>query len=124
MIGRVAAGRPLLAEENVEDTLLLDRSLTRDGSVFALTVRGDSMAGAGILPGDKVLVRQQHTAVTGDIVVALLGEEATVKRFRLEPGRVILEAENPAYAPLVIEEGSDTPFSVIGKVIGVVRLYR
>ena len=124
VIGRVAAGQPILAEENVEDTLVLDRSFAREGSVFALTVQGDSMTGAGILSGDRVLVRQQPTAEPGDIVVALLGDEATVKRFRPEKGRVVLEPENPAHEPIVVENGGDTPFSLVGKVIGVVRLYR
>jgi repressor LexA len=124
VVGRVAAGQPILAEENVEDTLLLDRSVVRDGSVFALAVRGDSMVGAGILPGDRILVRQQRTADPGDIVVALLGDEATVKRFRPETGRVVLEAENPAYAPIVVDDTSENPFSLVGKVIGVLRVYR
>ncbi len=126
VLGRVAAGQPILAVENVEDTLILDRSLTRDGVVFALTVSGDSMTGAGILAGDKVLVRQQAVASPGDIVVALLGDEATVKRYRPDPaaGRVVLEAENPAYAPIVVDSDGAVPFSLVGKVIGVVRFYR
>ncbi len=124
VLGRVAAGLPLLATENVEDTLVLDKSLVRDGTVFALTVQGESMKDAGILPGDKVLVRQQATADAGDIVVALLEDEATVKRYRPEAHRVVLEAENPAFAPIVVEGAGLESFSIVGRVIGVVRMYR
>lgn len=126
VVGRVAAGHPLLAAENIEDTLALDRSVTRDGNVFALAVVGDSMRDAGILPGDKVIVRQQSTAAPGDIIVALIGDDATVKHYRPDPDgvRVILEPANPAYQPIVIDGQGNEPFSVIGKVVGVVRLYR
>jgi len=124
VVGRVAAGHPLLAAENIEDTIVLDRSVTRDGNVFALAVVGDSMRDAGILPGDKVIVRQQSTAASGDIVVALIGDDATVKHYRPEGDRVILEPANPAYQPIVIDGTGHESFSVIGKVVGVVRLYR
>ncbi len=124
VIGRVAAGLPLLATENVEDTIVLDKSMVKDGTVFALTVQGESMKDAGILPGDKILVRQQATADAGDIVVALLEDEATVKRYRPESGRVVLEAENPAFSPIVVEGDALAQFSLVGRVIGVVRMYR
>lgn len=124
VIGRVAAGLPLLATENVEDTLVLDKSMVREGTVFALTVQGESMKDAGILPGDKILVRQQATADAGEIVVALIDDEATVKRYRPEAGRVVLEAENPAFSPIVVEGDALAQFSIVGRVIGVVRMYR
>ena len=124
VIGRVAAGLPLLATENVEDTLVLDKSIVRDGTVFALTVQGESMKDAGILPGDKVLVRQQATAESGEIVVALIDDEATVKRYRPEAGRIVLEAENPAFSPIIVEDDGAVQFSIVGRVIGVVRMYR
>ena len=124
VLGRVAAGLPLLATENVEDTLVLDRSIVRDGTVFALTVQGESMKDAGILPGDKVLVRQQATAEAGEIVIALIDDEATVKRYRPEAGRIVLEAENPAFSPIIVEDDGAVQFSIVGRVIGVVRMYR
>ena len=124
VIGRVAAGLPLLATENVEDTIVLDKSLVRDGTVFALTVQGESMKDAGILPGDKILVRQQPTADAGDIVVALIDDEATVKRYRPEAGRIVLEAENPDFSPIVVEDDGAVQFSIVGRVVGVVRMYR
>lgn len=124
VLGRVAAGLPLLATENVEDTLVLDRSIVRDGTVFALTVQGESMKDAGILSGDKVLVRQQATAEAGEIVVALIDDEATVKRYRPEAGRIVLEAENPAFSPIIVEDDGAVQFSIVGRVIGVVRMYR
>ncbi len=123
IVGRVAAGYPVLAAENIEDTLVLDRSVTRDGNVFALSVVGDSMRDAGILAGDKVIVRQQATATSGDIVVALLGDEATVKRYRPDGDRIVLEPANPAFQPIVVHASDGEPFSIVGKVIGVVRLY-
>jgi repressor LexA len=123
IVGRVAAGYPILAAENIEDTLVLDRSVARDGTVFALSVVGDSMRDAGILAGDKVIVRQQATASPGDIVVALIGDEATVKHYRPEHNRIVLEPANPSYEPIVVHADGDAPFSLVGKVVGVVRLY-
>jgi repressor LexA len=121
VLGQIAAGAPLLAEENVEDYLAVPEPLTRGGDEFLLRVRGDSMINAGILDGDYVVVRQQHDARDGEIVVALVGEdesadEATVKRIFRDKGRVRLQPENdalePIYAPHV---------DVLGKVIGVFR---
>jgi repressor LexA len=117
LVGRIAAGGPILAEQNVEDTMALPRDLVGKGTLFALTVRGDSMTGAGILDGDTVIIRQQPEASDGEIVAALVGDdEATVKRLSRKGGRVRLLAENPAYDPIEPEQ-----VSVLGKVVAVLR---
>jgi len=118
ILGRVAAGRPVLAVEEVEATFPLPADWVRDEEVFMLRVQGDSMVEAAILPGDLVVVRRQAHADDGDIVVALLGEEVTVKRFFREGGRVRLQPENRYQDP--IYAGPDE-VSVLGKVIGLVR---
>lgn len=121
VLGRIAAGAPILAAENVEDVLTLPVDLVGEGPVFLLEVKGDSMIGAGIMPGDLVAVRSQKEAHDGEIVAALVdGEEATVKRLRRRRGEVILESENPAYQPMVFTSGVE----LIGKVIGALRRYR
>ncbi len=114
IVGVVTAGQPILAVENIEGYLPWDG----DECCFALRVRGDSMIGAGILSGDKVVVRPQLTAENGQIVVALLDDSATVKRFRREKGKVWLLPENPAYDPI---DGTDC--SIIGLVKAVYREY-
>ena len=121
ILGSVSAGPGLLAEENVEDTLTLPRNFLRynNGDVFGLKVKGDSMINAGINEGDLVLVRMQPDAQHGDIVVALLGEEALVKTLYKKDGRVQLISENPAYAPR--EVGED--FHILGKVVNLMRTY-
>jgi repressor LexA len=121
LVGEIAAGGPLLAEENVEDYLTVPEPLTRGGEEFLLRVKGDSMIDAGILDGDYVVVGRQQTAQDGDIVVALAGddeaaEEATVKRFFRENGRVRLQPENSALDPLYPDH-----VQILGKVIGVFR---
>jgi repressor LexA len=129
IVGRVAAGAPILAEENIEDVIAVDKSIAGSGRMFALRVRGDSMKESGLLDGDLAIVRQQHHADSGDIVVALLGDEATVKRFVRREGRpgsdrgseVILKPENKEYKPIVVRAG--TQFSLIGKVVGSIRKY-
>lgn len=117
IVGNVAAGAPILAEELVEDYLTFDTE-GLSGEHFALRVRGDSMIGAGILEGDLVVVRQQQTARPGEIVVALLGDEATVKRFWRQNGEIRLLPENDAYEPIDGREAS-----LLGKVVAVVRRY-
>ncbi len=118
ILGKVAAGLPLLAEENREGTMVVDPHLARGGRhLFALTVRGDSMLNAHILPGDKVIVQQTTHASPGDVVVALIEGEATVKTFRKTGNKVMLEPANPKYEPIHITEDQD--FRVIGKVVGV-----
>lgn len=116
LVGRVAAGVPLLAEENLEDTLEIPRFLGGEGSCFALRVTGSSMINAGILDGDIVIVRQQDDANDGDIVVALLEDEATLKRFFREADQVRLQPENDAMEPILTRDPR-----IIGKVTGVLR---
>ena len=121
LVGQIAAGGPLLAEENVEDYVGVPEPLARGGEEFLLRVKGDSMINAGILEGDYVVVRRQQTAQDGDIVVALAGQdesadEATVKRFFRENGRVRLQPENDALEPIYAEH-----VQILGKVIGVFR---
>jgi len=118
VVGRVTAGQPILAVENIEESFPLPRDfVSYDEEVFMLDVRGDSMVGAGILDGDRVLVRKQDVAENGDIVVALVGDnEATVKRFFKENDHFRLQPENPAMAPIIVDM-----VDILGKVIGLVR---
>jgi repressor LexA len=117
LVGHVAAGQPILAEQNIEDHLMLSPDLAQEGW-FLLRVRGDSMINAGILDGDMVLVRPRQEASDGSIVVALVDqEEATVKRLRRQNGRVELIAENPAYEPIVPEH-----VQLVGDVKAVIRV--
>ncbi len=117
IVGRVAAGTPILAQECIEDYLTFDCG-GRDEEFFALRVRGESMLNAGILPDDLVVVKRQQTACNGEIVVALLGDEATVKRLSRRNGAVWLLPENDAYQPI---DGSNA--QLLGKVTAVVRQY-
>jgi len=120
LVGRVAAGTPIWAEQNIEGSFMLDRDFISGEEVFSLKVAGDSMIDAGIYDGDFVLVKRQPTANVGEVVVAQIGDEATVKRFYPEKKRVRLEAANPNYGPIVVEP--DAPgFSIAGKVIGLLR---
>lgn len=117
LVGRVTAGQPILAVENIEETYPLPTELVGDEGVFMLAVRGDSMVNAGILDGDYVLVRDQDTARNGEIVVAMVGEdEATVKRFFREPDHIRLQPENDYMEPIRSRE-----VAILGKVIGVFR---
>ncbi len=117
VVGRVAAGLPLLAEERIEEYLWVDERLAAGASLFALHVHGQSMVGAGILDGDYVVARQQQRADSGDIVVALIGNEATVKRLRRNRGRWRLDPENQDYDPIPITEST----AIQGKVLAVYR---
>ena len=119
ILGRVAAGQPILAEENHEGTLETAEMFGDPRGLFALKVRGDSMVEAGILAGDYVVVRHSETARAGDIVVALVGDEATVKYYRPREDSVALVAANPKYEPIVVAEESD--FRILGTVRGVIR---
>jgi repressor LexA len=121
LIGEVAAGGPLLAEDNIEGYLAVPEPLSKGGEEFLLRVKGESMINAGILDGDIVVVRREQDARNGDIVVALVGEdetanEATVKRFFRDDGRVRLQPENDALEPIYAEH-----VQILGKVIGVFR---
>jgi repressor LexA len=120
VLGRVPAGGPREAIEEVEGELLLDPDLAGEGEVFSLRVKGDSMTGAHICDGDHVVVRSQARAEEGEIVVAVIDGEATVKRFRRWKGKVRLEAANPAYPPIVVPAGAPS-FRIAGKVVGVYR---
>jgi repressor LexA len=120
LLGRIAAGAPILAAELVEDVLPLPVDLVGNDPVFLLEVKGDSMIGAGIFEGDLVAIRSQKDARDGEIVAALInGEEATVKRLRRRDGKVILESENPAYEPMVFTDNVE----LVGKVVSVLRRY-
>ncbi|NPV48912.1 MAG: transcriptional repressor LexA [Armatimonadetes bacterium] len=118
LVGKVAAGAPILAVENIEDVLPLPETLCPPGEVFALRVQGDSMINAGIMDGDIVIVHQQQTADNGDIVVAILDGEATVKRFFRRGDTIELRPENDQLQPIVSRDAS-----VVGRVCGVLRSY-
>ena len=117
VVGNVAAGSPILAEECIEDYLTFDTG-GRTGEYFALRVRGESMLGAGILPGDLVVVHQQESFINGDIVVALFEDEATVKTLRRKDGHIWLLPENPEFQPI-----NGDCARLLGKVVAVVRQY-
>ena len=119
VLGRVAAGQPILAEENWSGSLELTGMFGETERLFALQVRGDSMIDAGILPGDYVIVHKQETARPGETVVALVGEEATVKYYQPRKGHVELVAANEKYQPIVVKEDPD--FRILGTVRGVIR---
>ncbi len=123
IVGKVAAGLPLLAQENIEDMVHLPKDWAPAGA-FLLRVQGKSMEGAHILDGDYVLVHPQQTASNGDIVVALIGDEATVKRFYRTDRGITLKAENPKFDPIEIERTEAASFRLIGRVAGVLRVMR
>ncbi|MDF7664161.1 transcriptional repressor LexA [Bifidobacterium sp. ESL0763] len=116
LVGRIAAGAPITAEQHVEDVMRLPERLTGTGTLFMLEVHGDSMIDAAICNGDFVVVREQETAENGDIVAALLDGEATVKTFRKEKGHIWLMPHNPAYSPI-----DGTYATIMGKVVTVLR---
>lgn len=116
VVGRIAAGGPILAEQQVESVFPLPRELVGSGELFLLRVVGDSMVDAAICDGDWVVVRQQATAENGDIVAALLDDEATVKTFKRRDGHVWLMPHNPAYAPILGDAAT-----IMGKVVSVLR---
>jgi repressor LexA len=117
LVGAVAAGQPILAEENIEDHITVPAEAGGDQGEFVLTVRGDSMVNAGMLDGDLVVVQPQDTARDGEIVVALVGEEATVKRFFREPDHIRLQPENDHMEPIRSRE-----VQIVGKVVGLLRV--
>ncbi len=119
ILGRVPAGKPLMAEENIEGFLIVAAEIAR-GKVFALKVKGDSMIDAGILDGDYVTVRCQGTAEDGEIVCAQVNGEVTLKRFHKKGDTITLKAENRNYAPMTISQGE---FRIVGKVVGLVRKF-
>ncbi|MFD6456244.1 transcriptional repressor LexA, partial [Nocardia sp. NPDC060220] len=116
VVGDIAAGTPILAEHNPDDVMTLPRELVGRGEVFGLRVRGDSMIDAAICDGDLVVVRSQREANSGDIVAAMIGEEATVKVYRRRNGHVQLEPRNPAYSVIDGDEAV-----ILGRVVSVMR---
>jgi repressor LexA len=118
LLGRIAAGSPILAEENIEDYLSFPESAFRSGDFFALRVRGDSMLDEGIHDGDIAIIKKQKTANNGEVVAALIEDEATLKIFKRERGKIKLLPANPAYEPLILND-----VDVLGKLAAVFRRY-
>lgn len=118
LVGRVTAGMPILAEENIEDFFVIPDEMLGDGDHFALWVKGESMIRAGIMDGDYVIVRKQPDANNGDIVVALIDDDATVKRFYKENGLFRLQPENPTMEPIWVDH-----VAILGKVVMLYRKY-
>ena len=118
IVGQVRAGTPVLAEENIEGYVPVASELARGEDTFALKVKGDSMIEDGILEGDLVIIRRQETAVNGDIVCALIGNEATLKRFQRKGNQITLKPANPKYEPIIVPKGE---FRILGKATGVIR---
>ena len=121
LIGTVTAGQPIFAYENYEDYYTFPAGEFRGEDLFMLRVQGTSMIDAGIMNGDKIIVRRQETAENGEIVVALVDDSATVKRFYRKDGQIILHPENEALSDMVFEDGE---VSILGKVVGLMRNYR
>ena len=119
ILGRVPAGKPFLSEENAEGLLTITNDMG-SGKLFALKVKGDSMIDAGILDGDRVIVKQQATAENGQIVCALIEGEATLKRFYKKDGVITLKAENENYPPITVSAGE---FRIVGRVVGLLRKF-
>ncbi len=122
VVGRVAAGMPILAIENIEGSIVIDSSfMKKSRDCFALKVKGDSMINAGIFEGDLVIVAPQSNAINGEIVVALLDDEATIKTYEKIGNTIRLIPENDNYSPIVIDNTKS--FSIAGKIIGVLRWF-
>jgi repressor LexA len=119
VLGRVPAGKPFLSEENIEGFLTIPNDMG-SGKQFALQVKGDSMTGAGILDGDRVIVKQQGAVENGEIVCAVINGEATLKRFFKKDGVITLKAENEKYPPISVSEGE---FRIAGRVVGLLRKF-
>lgn len=119
VIGQVAAGQPILAEENIESYFPVPADIVPSGESFALKVKGDSMINAGIFNGDQIFVRSCQTANNGDMVVALIDDSATVKTFYREDGHIRLQPENDSMDPIIVDE-----CQILGKVFGIFRLFR
>ena len=121
LIGTVTAGQPIFAYENYEDYYTFPTGEFRGEDLFMLRVQGTSMIDAGIMDGDKIVVRRQETAENGEIVVALVDDSATVKRFYRRNGQIVLHPENEALSDMIFEDGE---VSILGKVVGLMRSYR
>ena len=118
LIGTVAAGQPILAQENIENYFPVPAEYMPNSECFMLKVKGDSMVNAGIFNGDQILVQQQNTANNGDMVVALIDDSATVKTFYKEDGHYRLQPENDSMSPIIVDE-----VTILGKVFGVLRIF-
>ena len=118
IVGRVRAGAPVLAEENIEGFLTVGNEIARGKEIFALKAKGDSMIEDGILEGDHVIIRRQDTAEDGDIGCALIGNEATLKRFQRKGNQITLKPANPKYEPIIVSKGE---CRILGKATGVIR---
>lgn len=118
LLGRIAAGTPTLAEENIEQYLSFPKSMFRSGEYFALHIKGDSMIDAGIDNGDIAILKKQNTANNGDIIAALISEDATLKRLKLTGNKIQLMPENSAYSPIVVDN-----LVVLGKLIALFRKF-
>ena len=118
VVGRVAAGTPILAEENIEETMTLPEEMVGSGELFILRVRGESMIQAGIMNDDYIVVHKQMNANNGEIVVAMIDDEATVKRFYKENGHIRLQPENDAMEPIIVPE-----VMILGKVVSLIRKF-
>lgn len=119
VLGRVPAGKPFVSEENIEGIIAIPEDMASE-KTFALQVKGDSMIGAGIMDGDRVIVKQQATAENGDIVCAVIDGEATLKRFFKKDGTITLKAENEKYRPITVSAGE---FRIAGRVVGLLRKF-
>ena len=119
MLGEIAAGQPIYAEQNIEGYFPLLPEDVPAGNSFMLKVKGDSMIEVGIYDGDRILVKEEHTATNGDIVVALIEDSATVKTFYKENGHYRLQPENESMDPIIVEQ-----VEILGKVVGLYRTYR
>jgi repressor LexA len=121
LLGSIAAGAPILAQEHVDEMIPVPSGMVRNvNNAFILRIKGDSMIGEGILPHDLVVVKPQETANQGDLVAALLGDEATVKRINFAPDGIKLMPSNPAYAPIPVNQEDSR---IIGKIVGLIRDY-
>ena len=118
ILGRVTAGTPILATENIEDYIILPQTMLGEGEHYVLQVRGESMIEAGIMDGDFVVVRKQPEAYNGDIVVAMIDDDATVKRFYRENGMFRLQPENPTMKPIIVRD-----VTILGKVVSLYRVF-
>ncbi|MDD6141926.1 MAG: transcriptional repressor LexA [bacterium] len=118
VVGRVTAGMPILATENIEDYISLPQSMLGSGEHYILSVTGESMINAGILDGDYVVVRKQNTAYNGDIVIAMIEDEATCKRYYKENGCFRLQPENPTMEPIIVPD-----LTILGKVVSLYRIF-
>jgi repressor LexA len=121
LVGRVAAGVPMLAEENIEGRIAVDEMIARSEECFALRVNGDSMKNAGIINNDVVIVSPQPDAKNGDIVVAMLDDEATVKTYMTSKGKIVLRPENPDYDDILLDKRGNV--RVLGRVVGLMRRF-